>query len=513
MATITPEEETLQAEGPVLDLGVSRPPLPLTDLPTPEAVFDKPKIGRKELVTCVLGPSMIALGVSIGSGEWLLGPLGFGVYGFMGLGFLVTISAILQTCYNVENARYTISTGEVPIVGFTRVPPGLRLWVPLTLAMIFLAWIWGGWAAAAGQSLYALFLGRTYDPTVFREAETVRLIAIGLMCLSFVIYTFGKKIARTMEFIDTFLVFLILITLTVLAIAFAPADLWGEMLRSIVTPAAVPEGIDATTLGAIIGYTGFAAGMNFMLINYYRDHGYGMGHKVGFYSGLVGGKKQEVLPTGMTFSDTDYNASLWKRWFHYLKIDQWGIFFSGAMIGMFVPSVLVVALAVTPGAEVPTAANMPVYAATELEKHAGWLFPFILILGALVLFKTQTTILEMLIRNTTDAAISTSPRLRAWIAGDPRKFYYLLAFSFIVVIGFVIHLTLPTRLLQISANMANLAAMIFPLCLIYLNSKLPKAARAKWYSYVLLIAMVIFFGFFFMNFLFFQLTGDPLVTF
>lgn len=67
-----------------IQIGVSRPRLPLTDIPTPEEVFNKPRIGAKELITCVLGPSMIALGVSIGSGEWLLGPLGFGKYRLYG---------------------------------------------------------------------------------------------------------------------------------------------------------------------------------------------------------------------------------------------------------------------------------------------------------------------------------------------------------------------------------------------------------------------------------------------
>jgi hypothetical protein len=37
------------------------------------------------------------------------------------------VSAVLQTFYNVENARYTLATGEVPIVGFSRFPPGLTL--------------------------------------------------------------------------------------------------------------------------------------------------------------------------------------------------------------------------------------------------------------------------------------------------------------------------------------------------------------------------------------------------
>ena len=499
--------------GNSVQIGVSRPVLPLTDLPTPEEVFNKPKIGGKEIITCVLGPSMIALGVSIGSGEWLLGPLGFGKYGFIGLGFLVTISAILQTFYNVENGRYTLATGEVPIVGFTRCPPGFKFWTPIVLIMMYVAFVWGGWAAAAGQSLYAIFMGRTFDPKIPGELQTVSIIAIGLMFLSFVIYLFGKKITRTLEFVDTCLVFFILATLTILAIIFAPGRMWGEMFASIVTPAGPPKGIDATTLGAIMGYTGYASGFNWMLINYYRDHGYAMGHKCGFYSGIIGGVKQDVRPSGCTFPDDEKNTALWKRWFRYLLIDQWAVFFVGAMIGMFLPSILVVALAKMPGAGTPTIANMPVYAAQELGKQAAWLFPFILALGALILWKTQSTLLEILIRNTSDTAIAMSPRLHKWIAGDPRKFYYLMAISLIVVISILIHLALPTKLLQISANLANLAALIFPLILIYLNSQLPKVARRKWWSIVVLLANVVFFGFFFINFLSLEFAGKPLVVF
>ncbi len=496
-----------------LQIGVSRPALAVDDLPTPEEVFKLPKIGAKEMITAVLGPSMIALGVSIGSGEWLLGPLGFGKFGFMGLGFLVTISAILQTFYNVENARYTLATGEVPVVGFARTPPGLAFWVPVTLVLIYVAWIWGGWAAAAGQSLYAIFVGRTFDAKNPAELQTVRYIAIALLFVSLGIYLFGKKISRTLEFVESAAVFIILFVLIAMSIVFAPASLWGTMLASIVTPAALPKGIDATTVGSIMGYTGFASGMNFMLINYYRDHGYGMGSKIGFFSGLIGGQKQEVLPSGVTFRETEQNAKTWKRWFRFLVVDQWLVFFVGAMIGMFIPSVLAVALAVTPGAAVPTTANMPVFVAAELAKKAQWLFPFTLILGAVILWKTQTTLLEMLIRNTTDTAIAVSPRVRAWIGDDPRKFYYIVAIVLIVFISWVIHQALPTQLLQYSANMANLASIIYPLVLIYLNSKLPKPARASWWSYVVLIANVLFFGFFFVNFVSLIATGQPLVKF
>src|SRR5688572_15845759 len=96
-------------------LGVSRPDLVVTDLPTPEEVFKISRIGPRELVKYVVGPSLIALGISIGSGEWLLGPLSVGQYGFVGVGWVILISALLQTFYNVECARYVVATGEVPV--------------------------------------------------------------------------------------------------------------------------------------------------------------------------------------------------------------------------------------------------------------------------------------------------------------------------------------------------------------------------------------------------------------
>ena len=495
-----------------LQIGVSRPPLPLADIPTPEEVFGVSRFGPLNVIRFVLGPSMIALGVAIGSGEWLLGPLGFAKFGFIGLGFVVTMSAILQTFYNIENARYTIATGEVPIVGFARTPPGASLWVPLTVFLMYLVWLWGGWAATAGQSIFALFAGRTFDRASPGELLQVRIIAIALLLLSLTVYLFGKKISRTLELLETFVLFFILAALVVLAVVFAPAALWGTMLVSAVTPAA-PSGIDATALGAIVGFTGSGSGMNFLLINYYRDHGYGMGYRVGYLSGLIGGQKQDVLPSGMTFPESEANSRTWRRWFRFLTIDQWGVFFPGAMVGMFVPSVLAVALAMKPGAAEPTTANMPVFVAAELGKVTPWLFTFTLLLGALLLWKTQTSILEMLVRNTTDTAIAVSPRLRARIGNDPRKFYYTIAVSLIVVISILIFMALPTQLLQVSANMSNLAAMIYPFVLMYLNRQLPRPARAPWWSYVVLLANVLFFGFFFVNFVAVQLTGTPLVEF
>jgi hypothetical protein len=43
----------------------------------------------------------------------------------------------------------------------------------------------------------------------------------------------------------------------------------------------------------------------------------------------------------------------------------------------------------------------------------------------------------------------------------------------LVVIALVLHLAVPVTLVQFSANMSNLGALIYPFLLMYLNSKLP----------------------------------------
>src|ERR671912_225158 len=66
-----------------------------------------------------IGPGVIALGVSIGSGEFLLGPAAFVKYG-LSLLWIVGLAALLQTLLNVELMRYTMATGEPVVTGFMR---------------------------------------------------------------------------------------------------------------------------------------------------------------------------------------------------------------------------------------------------------------------------------------------------------------------------------------------------------------------------------------------------------
>ncbi len=190
--------EPARPTGDIWPLG-HREPLGIDDLPAPEEVFGAPRIGFKEAVTLVLGPSLVALGLSIGSGEWLLAPLAIGTNGWIGIGFVALLSILLQALYNMEIGRYVMATGEVPAIGFGRVPPGAYVGTFLAALLFYLAFITGGWAAGAGDGLFVLLTG---DIPGEGDRTESRLLAVLLIAVVFTITLFGRKISRTLELVN-----------------------------------------------------------------------------------------------------------------------------------------------------------------------------------------------------------------------------------------------------------------------------------------------------------------------
>lgn len=498
--------------GPVAgtyQLGVSRPPLEVNDLPTPEEVWGVPRVGLKEAFRYAVGPSLIALGTAIGSGEWLLGPLNVGTKGFIGIGWIITVSALLQVIYNVECARYVIATGEVPVVGFARVPPGRKFWVPFSLFVLFFAFIWGGWVKGAADSLFALWQGRVPDPVA--DKGTVELLAIVLLAAVLGITVLFRRITRGLELLNGGLIAIQILFLLAIDLLIVPLDVWWDAIRGFLTPALPPAGSTASDLGALAGFTALVAGLNWFFLNHYRDKGYGMGYRVGFLAGLRG-EQREVLSCGLTFPDDARNASVWRRWLRFLYLDQWGVFLPGALIGMLLPTVLMRHLVLTSGQE-PSRATITTFAANILgEQYGRGLFYLALFVGFLILFDTQLGIFEGLVRNATDAA-NISPRVYRLTGGDLRRFYFPFMVALLITVSFVLHFFQPAELIIISANVSNFGALVFPFVCIYLNRRLPKAARPPKWTYVGLMANVVFFGFFFVNFVVEKVSGSPLVTF
>jgi Mn2+/Fe2+ NRAMP family transporter len=101
----------------------------------------------------VVGPGIIVLGASIGSGEFLLGPAAFVRHGLSIL--WVTLAAIiLQTIFNLELMRYTLATGEPIFTGFMRTRPSSTLWAWVYAILYFLQVGWPAWAGTAAGAIF-----------------------------------------------------------------------------------------------------------------------------------------------------------------------------------------------------------------------------------------------------------------------------------------------------------------------------------------------------------------------
>jgi hypothetical protein len=446
-----------------------------------------------------VGPGVIVLGASIGSGEFLLGPAAFVKYG-LSLLWIVGVAALLQTLLNVELMRYTMATGEPIFTGFMRTRPHATFWAWLYTILFFLQMGWPGWAGAAAGAVFFLFAKRLPGPD---DAGVVYGIGVGLFLVCGLILLVGRRIERTLEYLNWIMVVLIIGGFGSLALFFVPASTWGAALAGFIGFNArsgsfqfIPPGADFFLLGAFAAYAGAGGVINLTLSNWARDKGYGMSSAVGYIPAAVGGKKVALAHSGSTFKPTPSAMERWRGWWRIVRVDQWVIYFSGAILGMMLPALLYVTFIPT-GRDIRglgIAAALAEAVATQKGAIFGGL---IAVLGVWILFKTQLDILDGMTRAVTDILWTGSHRIRAWRGGDVRVVYY----SVLIVVSlwgiFALRLTQPIVLLALSANMAGIVFIISSLHLLYVNTRLlPMQLRPPMWRRLALVALALFYGLF-----------------
>jgi hypothetical protein len=446
-----------------------------------------------------IGPGVIALGVSIGSGEFLLGPAAFVKYG-LSLLWVVGVAALLQTLLNVEVMRYTLATGEPVFTGFMRTRPHSTFWAWFYSILFFLQMGWPGWAGAAAGAVF--FLGAKRLPGA-AETNTVYFIGVGLFLACAVILMIGRRIERTLEYLNWIMVSVIIGGLGVLALLFVPVRTWGAALAGFAgfdlntgNFQFVPAGVDFFLLGAFAAYAGGGGVANLTLSNWARDKGYGMSSRVGFIPAAVGGKKVSLAHSGSTFKPDHAALQRWKGWWRIVRVDQWGVYFTGAILGMALPALLYVTF-VAAGIEI-RGLGVAAALAQAVSTQKGAIFGLIIaVLGVWILFKTQLDILDAMSRAITDILWTGSERIRAWRGGDVRVVYYT-TLAVISLWGIVaMRLTQPIVLLALGANMAGIVFIISSIHLLYVNTRLlPRELRPPLWRRLALVALAVFYGFF-----------------
>ncbi len=446
-----------------------------------------------------IGPGVIVLGASIGSGEFLLGPAAFVKYG-LSLLWIVGVASLLQTLLNVELMRYTLATGEPVLTGFMRTRPHSTFWAWFYVVLYILQMGWPGWAGAAAGAVFFLFAKRL---PVASETGTVYAIGVSLFLLCGLVLLVGRRIERTLEYLNWIMIAAIIGGLGVLAILFVPLSTWGAAVAGFFafdvrtsSFQLVPAGADFFLLGAFAAYTGGGGVTNLTLTNWARDKGYGMSSSVGFIPAAVGGKKVALAHSGSTFAPDAASLERWRGWWRIVRVDQWGVYFTGAMLGMALPALLYVTF-VPAGSDI-RGLGIAAALAQAVATQKGAIFGgAIAILGVWILFKTQLDILEGMTRAITDILWTGSTRIRAWRGGDVRVIYY----SVLVVISIwgilALRLTQPIVLLALSANMAGIVFIISSLHLLYVNTRLlPVALRPPLWRRLALIALALFYALF-----------------
>jgi hypothetical protein len=446
-----------------------------------------------------VGPGIIVLGASIGSGEFLLGPAAFVKYG-LSLLWVVGLAALLQTLLNVELMRYTMATGEPAVTGFMRTRPNSTFWAWFYAVLYFLQMGWPGWAGAAAGAVF--FLAAKRLPAA-GEAGMVYAVGVGLYLLCGLILLVGRRIERTLEILNWIMVACIIGGLGILAILFVPLSTWGAALAGFAgfdvksgSFQLIPAGADFFLLGAFAAYAGGGGVANLTLSNWARDKGYGMSSSVGFIPAAVGGKKVALAHSGATFEPNAESLARWRGWWRIIRVDQWGVFFTGAVLGMLLPALLYVTF--LPAGTDIRGLGIAAALAQAVATQKGAIFGGVIaVLGVWILFKAQLDILEGMTRAVTDILWTGSARIRAWRGGDVRVVYY----SVLVVISLwgiiALKLTQPIILLALSANMAGIVFIISSLHLLYVNTRLlPVGLRPPMWRRAALVALALFYGFF-----------------
>ncbi|GAA0464078.1 hypothetical protein Ade02nite_30960 [Paractinoplanes deccanensis] len=447
---------------------------PTKHLPAPEVreLPEPPTSFRR-----VIGPGVVAAGVGLASGEFILFPY---IASQVGLVFVWAAFVGLATQYflNMEIERYTLATGETALTGFSRY---WRHWGLFFAILAYFANIWPGWATSSA-TLITYLAGGSATP-----------IAIGILLLIGVILTLAPVVYQALEKIQMVKVAAVVLLFVVGAFAAIGASAWSDAPQ-IITQAGVPyEELGFALLLGALAFAGAGGGQNLCQSNWIRDKGFGMGAYVPRIVSPVTGQLEAAPSTGYVFEPTDENMSRWRRWWRFANIEQLSTFVLISFLTIFFTSML--AYATVFGDEGLTNNISFLKAEGEALNDAvgGWFGTFFWIIGAFSLFAAALGIVDYTSRLAADV-LKTS-YLKSF---HESKIYFTLVWG-LVAIGVVVLLsgvTQPLVLLVISAVTGGLMMFIYSALLLLVNRRmLPREIRPGAGRIAALVWAFLLFGF------------------
>ncbi len=443
------------------------------DLPEPPSSWTK-----------LMGPSILLLGLSIGSGEFVLWPYITYKFGFV-VFWACMVGVLTQYFINMEIERWTLATGETAVTGFCRLWSG---WAPVFLLCNIIPWIWPGWASGAATIL-SWELGGGEGMRVFYSIAS--LIAIGLAL------SLGPVVYNTVERIQTVLIGGVLLFLLVVFGLVVEIDHVVEMGRGIANVGHIPAEMELTLFLGALAFAGAGGTMNLVQSDYVRDKGYAMGAYVSRLTSPLTGKEEVVDDIGYHFEPNDENMRRWRGWWKAANREHFVTFYLLSVFSLMLLSLIAYATArQTPGLEKGLGFIRVESVFIGAEHGAFWGHAFRW-MGIGILLTTALGLLDACARISAD--IIKTNWLRTHASWSKSRLYFFMLWGQIAF-GCAIMLTpynQPIVLLVLSASLNGGVMLIYSLLLLWTNNRVLKGALAM--HPVRFIAMVwacAFFGYF-----------------
>jgi len=450
------------------------PPVEYADLPEPAP------LGK------VVGPSVLLLAGAIGSGEFVLWPYISTQVG-LALVWLVVIGVTTQYFLNMEIERYTLATGETAVTGFT------RLWKPwgvLFIVMAVGAWMWPGWATG----------GTTTMAFAFGWPEgSIPYVTIGVLVLIGAILTVSPVVYRTVEKIQFFLVALIVIFIAYAAFALLGGDGYAALGQGFVEVQEIPGAISDIPIALLMGAIAFAGAggvMNLVQSNWVRDKGLGMGARLPKVVSPFTGEEIAAPTTGYFFKRTDENMRRWRGWWKVADREQQLTFLliGGICLLVFMTLAFVT---VGVGGDAEQFDFIRLQGDALEAEYGSWLSTFFWLIGSVVLFSTNLTVLDMVARLTAD--VLKTGALRDSARWSESKLYFITVWA-MIVFGSLILLSgvdQPLVLLVIASALNGVVMFIYSVLLLRLNrGVLPREIGVTGVRFGAVVWACLFYGFF-----------------
>ena len=423
-----------------------------------------------------IGPGIIAAGVGLASGEFILYPY---IASQVGLVFVwaALVGVVTQFFINMEIERYTLATGETALTGFTRF---WRHWGLVFALMTFFANLWPGWATSSATLVTFLWGG------------DANVIAIGMLIAIGAILTLAPVVYVALEKIQMVKVAAVILLFVVGAVVAIGADTWADAPQ-VVTDASLPvsELGFAVLLGAL-AFAGGGGGQNLVQSNWIRDKGFGMGAYVPRIVSPVTGEPEAAPSTGYTFETTPENLRRWRGWWRFANAEQLLTFGLITVVSIFFTSLLAYATVFgTP--DLPDDIGFLQVEGEALKGAvAPWFGSFFWVIGAFALFAAALGIVDYTCRLVADVLKTAYVR-----EAKESTLYFGLVWA-LVAIGIVVLLVgfdQPLVLVVISACVGGLMMFIYSGLLILLNRKvLPRELHVGGVRLGVLVWAIVLFG-------------------